>query len=199
MIEYVGEHLWAGQLGHTLAIVSLVGAVLGTLGYLLGTLNKADEWIRLGRIGFRLHSVAVVGIVVTLFTMLFNHWFEYDYVWKHSNLAMPMKYIFDSICGWLRIGRVVLAIGRFLGRRGRVGILRFKRKFQRPHQGKFLGALPEGFFPISTLARVLVCKRGRVIGEACSLRSRFFGRVHVFVTVPKPLMGPLSQRGSQSD
>ncbi|HRH70258.1 MAG TPA: cytochrome c biogenesis protein CcsA [Flavobacteriales bacterium] len=98
MIDYVGEHLWAGQLGHTLAIVSLVGAVLGTLGYFLGTTWKSVEWANLGRIGFRLHSVAVVGIVVTLFTMLFNHWFEYDYVWKHSNLAMPMKYI--ASCFW---------------------------------------------------------------------------------------------------
>jgi cytochrome c-type biogenesis protein CcmF len=47
---------------------------------------------------FRLHSVAVLGIVMTLFTMLFNHWFEYDYVWKHSNLQMPLKYI--ASCFW---------------------------------------------------------------------------------------------------
>ena len=72
MIEHVGEHLWAGQLGHTLAIVSLVGAVLGTLGYFLGTTWKSVEWADLGRIGFRLHSVAVLGIVITLFTMLFG-------------------------------------------------------------------------------------------------------------------------------
>ena len=98
MSDYVGEHLWAGQLGHTLAIVSLVGAVLGTLGYFLGTTWKSVEWAHLGRIGFRLHSVAVLGIVITLFTMLFNHWFEYDYGWKHSNLAMPMKYI--ASCFW---------------------------------------------------------------------------------------------------
>ena len=69
MIEYIGEHAWAGQLGHTLAIISLVGAILGTMGYYLGTVRNADEWIRLGRIGFRLHSVAVLGVVVTLFTM----------------------------------------------------------------------------------------------------------------------------------
>lgn len=98
MIEYIGEHAWAGQLGHTLTIISLVGAILGTLGYFLGTSRSSNEWTRLGRIGFRLHSVAVLGVVVTLFTMLFNHWFEYDYVWKHSNLQMPMKYI--ASCFW---------------------------------------------------------------------------------------------------
>ncbi len=98
MVEYIGEHLWAGQLGHALAIISLVGAGLGTLGFFLGTARNSIEWARLGRIGFRLHSVAVVGIVVTLFTMLFNHWFEYDYVWKHSNLQMPLKFI--ASCFW---------------------------------------------------------------------------------------------------
>lgn len=98
MVEYIGEHLWAGQLGHALAIVSLVGGLLGTLGFFLGTARHSGEWIRVGRIGFRLHSVAVLGIVVTLFTMLFNHWFEYDYVWKHSNLQMPLKFI--ASCFW---------------------------------------------------------------------------------------------------
>lgn len=98
MTEYIGEHIWAGQLGHALTVVSLVGAILATSGYFQATRTGLVEWTRLGRIGFRLHSVAVLGIVVTLFVMLFNHWFEYDYVWKHSNLAMPMKYI--ASCFW---------------------------------------------------------------------------------------------------
>lgn len=98
MTEYIGEHSWAGQLGHALTVISLVGALLAMSGYFHGTRTGQVEWTRLGRIGFRLHSVAVLGIVVTLFVMLFNHWFEYDYVWKHSNLAMPMKYI--ASCFW---------------------------------------------------------------------------------------------------
>ncbi|HNU56464.1 MAG TPA: cytochrome c biogenesis protein CcsA [Flavobacteriales bacterium] len=98
MTEYIGEHLWAGQLGHALTVISLVGALLATSGYFHGTRTGQVEWTRLGRLGFRVHSAAVLGIVVTLFIMLFNHWFEYDYVWKHSNLAMPMKYI--ASCFW---------------------------------------------------------------------------------------------------
>lgn len=98
MTDYIGEHLWAGQLGHALTVISLVGALLATAGYFMGTRTGSAEWTRTGRIGFRLHSAAVLGIVVTLFVMLFNHWFEYDYVWKHSNLAMPMKYI--ASCFW---------------------------------------------------------------------------------------------------
>lgn len=97
-IEYIGEHAWAGSLGHLLAIISLAGAMLATLSYFLGAQRKDAAWISLGRMGFRAHSLAVLGIVVTLFVMLFNHWFEYDYVWKHSNLQMPLKYI--ASCFW---------------------------------------------------------------------------------------------------
>jgi cytochrome c-type biogenesis protein CcmF len=98
MIEYIGEHAWAGQLGHSLTIISFVGAVLAALAYLIGTQRNDDGWKSLGRLAFRVHSVAVLGIVVVLFTMLFKHWFGYDYVWKHSNLQMPMKYI--ASCFW---------------------------------------------------------------------------------------------------
>lgn len=98
MINYVGEHIWAGTLGHILTTVSLVGAALAMVAYFFGALRNSAQWRSLGRLAFRIHSVAVLGIVVTLFTMLFNHWFEYDYVWKHSNLQMPLKYI--ASCFW---------------------------------------------------------------------------------------------------
>jgi len=97
-IDYIGEHTWAGTLGHVLTVVSLVGAALATVAFFLGASRNNVEWKTLGRLAFRLHSVAVLGIVVTLFTMLFNHWFEFDYVWKHSNLQMPLRYI--ASCFW---------------------------------------------------------------------------------------------------
>lgn len=97
-MDHIGEQAWAGQLGHVLTIASFVGALLAVVAYLLGAQRNDPAWTRLGRLGFRLHTVAVLGIVVVLFTMLFKHWFQYDYVWKHSNLQMPMKYI--ASCFW---------------------------------------------------------------------------------------------------
>ncbi|MEZ4761618.1 MAG: hypothetical protein R2810_17790, partial [Flavobacteriales bacterium] len=97
-IAYVGEHTWAGQLGHVLAILSLVGAFLALVAYGTSTRRGDGSWTRLARGGFRLHSVAVLGIIAVLFIMLLNHWFEYDYVWKHSNRTMPLRYIFS--CFW---------------------------------------------------------------------------------------------------
>ena len=97
-IGYIGEHTWAGQLGHLFTVVSFVGAILAVIAYFFSTNRGSVEWRNTGRIAFRMHTAAVLGIVVVLFIMLFNHWFEYDYVWKHSNTAMPMKYILS--CFW---------------------------------------------------------------------------------------------------
>jgi len=98
MTNYIGEHTWAGILGHTLTSISFVMALLAAVAYVLAVQRKNDDWASLGRLAFRVHSTAVIGVVAILFVMLFNHWFEYDYVWKHSNLQMPMEYI--ASCFW---------------------------------------------------------------------------------------------------
>jgi cytochrome c-type biogenesis protein CcmF len=97
-INYIGEHAWAGQLGHILTIFSFAGALLALVAYALHTRSNDLGWRSVGRTAFRIHSLAVVGIVATLFIMLFKHWFEYDYVWKHSNTEMPLRYI--ASCFW---------------------------------------------------------------------------------------------------
>ncbi|MFT3885770.1 MAG: cytochrome c biogenesis protein CcsA [Flavobacteriales bacterium] len=97
-VTYLGEHTWAGQLGHWLVLLAFGGSLLSLAGYFLYTRSNDDGWRTVGRIGFRTHSVGVAGIVVLLFIMLFNHWFEFDYVWKHSNRGMPLRYI--ASCFW---------------------------------------------------------------------------------------------------
>ncbi len=98
MIEYIGEHTLAGRLGSTLVIISLASAFLAAIAYLVGHYTANDAHRKLGRIAFRVHSVALFGVALTLFYMLFNKYFEYDYVWKHANRDMPLRYIFS--CFW---------------------------------------------------------------------------------------------------
>ncbi len=98
MSAYIGEHTWAGQLGHILTSASFVAALLALVSYLLADRQGDEHWKRLGRLAFHGHSLAVLGIIATLFLMLFNHWFEFDYVWKHSNRAMSMEFI--ASCFW---------------------------------------------------------------------------------------------------
>ncbi|HRN38420.1 MAG TPA: hypothetical protein PLL18_16055, partial [Flavobacteriales bacterium] len=97
-IHYVGEHAWAGQLGHFFTLLAFTGALLALVAYVLHTHTNDPGWRKVGRIGFTVQSISIVGIVATLFTMLLNHWFEFDYVWKHSNTEMPLRYI--ASCFW---------------------------------------------------------------------------------------------------
>ncbi len=99
-MQYVGEHLWAGELGNIFVILAFVSALGASVSYFLASkdFHLNDSWKRLARIFFRLHSFSVLGIVVVLFIMLFNHYFEFHYVWQHSNKAMDMQYI--ASCFW---------------------------------------------------------------------------------------------------
>lgn len=99
-IQYIGERLIPGQVGNLFVLLAFVSAILSCISYLFASKDsdKAVSWKKIARISFRIHSLAVLGIVFTLFYMLLNHLFEYEYVWHHSNKSMPMRYIFS--CFW---------------------------------------------------------------------------------------------------
>lgn len=92
-----------GQLGHFFVILAFVAAVVATIGYFFAARNENNQpvsaaWHRLGRGAFYTHAAAILGIVITLFLMIFNHHFEYQYVWQHSSMDLPVKYILS--CFW---------------------------------------------------------------------------------------------------
>ncbi len=95
-INQFGERVWAGQTGHFFIVLSFVSAVLSCLAFTLS--KQSGEYLKLARFSYHLHAVSVVGIAATLFYMLFNHFFEYQYVYQHSNSEMNMKYILS--CFW---------------------------------------------------------------------------------------------------
>jgi cytochrome c-type biogenesis protein CcmF len=97
-MAYPGEHLVIGQLGNTFTILAFAFSFLSMAAYFLADLKKDDQYLRIGRTAYLAHSISVIGMVATLFAMIFNQYFEYHYVWQHSNTEMPMKYIFS--CFW---------------------------------------------------------------------------------------------------
>jgi len=99
-MEYIGEHLVIGKVGNVFVILSFVFALLSSLSYFYASRDNAEaiSWKKIARWSFRIHGLAVIGIVITLFIMLYNHYFEYEYVWHHSNKEMPMRYILS--CFW---------------------------------------------------------------------------------------------------
>ena len=98
-MEYIGEHLWVGQLGNSFVFLSFIAAIVSTISYYFYSKeSEISEWRKFARISFGVHTFSVIGIAATLFYMLFNHMYEYSYVWQHSNNSMPMQYIMS--CFW---------------------------------------------------------------------------------------------------
>ncbi len=98
MIEYVGENLLAGQLGNFLIFLSFVASLLSVAFYYnTSELSlEVNSWKKWGRFFFRLHSAAMAGLIGILFYLIYNHAFEYYYIWRHSSSDMPMNYIISS-------------------------------------------------------------------------------------------------------
>ncbi|MFN3528974.1 MAG: heme lyase CcmF/NrfE family subunit [Bacteroidia bacterium] len=99
MISYNGENLWAGQLGHAAVLLSFVASVIALISYSFATIGKKDEinsWRKMGRTAFWLHGLGVLGIIVMLFFIIYNHLYEYHYAWSHASRELPVKYIISA-------------------------------------------------------------------------------------------------------
>jgi cytochrome c-type biogenesis protein CcmF len=101
-MNYTGEHLFPGQVGHFLAILSLVASIVAAISFYrsfkLQNLAEREQWKQLGRIAFGLQSVAVLGMFVTLYYIISNHLFEYKYAWQHSSRSLQVEYLLS--CFW---------------------------------------------------------------------------------------------------
>ena len=101
-INYIGESLIYGQLGNFLIYLSLAAALLAAIAYYFGTkenqltAGEGFSWHRMGRISFFVHAGSTLGVIGLIYFLIYNHKFEYHYVWQHSSYTMPMKYIFAS-------------------------------------------------------------------------------------------------------
>tara|TARA_B100001939_G_scaffold259578_1_gene226616 strand:- start:7302 stop:9710 length:2409 start_codon:yes stop_codon:yes gene_type:complete len=91
-MNYIGEHFWAAELGRGLTAFSFVFALLSTFAYY----SRGDGWKTLGRLAFRVHAITLFGLIGTLFFIMAKHYFEFDYVWKHTSLDLPPRYLFSA-------------------------------------------------------------------------------------------------------
>ncbi|NGM60315.1 cytochrome c biogenesis protein CcsA [Sphingobacterium sp. SGG-5] len=96
-VNYVGEHLLPGKIGQFFVILSFAAALLSLISYFFAAHKPAEKgWKTLGRIGFALNALSIVSIGSILFYLIYNHYFEYHYVWAHSDRALPTHYIISS-------------------------------------------------------------------------------------------------------
>jgi len=100
-MDYIGEQLMPGKIGHLLIIVSFVASLVAAFAY-FQSFKAADEtdrqsWRRLGRFAFLADAVSVIGVFFILYYLISNHRYEYQYVYKNSGNDLEPKYIFSAI------------------------------------------------------------------------------------------------------
>ncbi|AHM61762.1 cytochrome c-type biogenesis protein [Flammeovirgaceae bacterium 311] len=94
-------HEWIGQTGHFFVVIAFVAALWATWNYYWASRKDTVDpagWLKLGRISFGIHSLALFGVVASLFFIIYNHYFEYHYAWSHSSRSLPVHYMIS--CFW---------------------------------------------------------------------------------------------------
>ncbi|MBK6265924.1 cytochrome c biogenesis protein CcsA [Marivirga sp. S37H4] len=93
-------HSTIGDFGHLFVIISFVASLISIFNFYKAetsqALDQKKSWLQNGRTSFIVHGIAVFGIVITLFTIIYNHYFEYFYAWSHSSTDLPTEYIISS-------------------------------------------------------------------------------------------------------
>jgi cytochrome c-type biogenesis protein CcmF len=100
-MEYTGEHLLPGQLGHFFVVLSLVASLVATFAYFKSVstehIGGSQSWKKLARFAFITEVISVFAIFSLLIYIIHNHLFEYRYAWQHSSRSLEFKYLLASL------------------------------------------------------------------------------------------------------
>jgi cytochrome c-type biogenesis protein CcmF len=100
-MEYSGELLWPGQLGHFFVVLSLVASLVATFAYFqsvrIANIADSHSWKKLARSAFIIEVISVFAIFALLIFIIHNHRFEYKYAWQHSSRSLEFKYLLASL------------------------------------------------------------------------------------------------------
>ncbi|HLK30605.1 MAG TPA: cytochrome c biogenesis protein CcsA [Puia sp.] len=100
-MDYFGEHLLPGKIGHFFVTLSFAASFVATIAYYksASAKNIEDEngWKKLARTAFALDCFSVFSIFATILYIISNHYFEYNYAWEHSSKTLPTQYLLACI------------------------------------------------------------------------------------------------------
>lgn len=102
MIKYTDEHLLIGQIGIFFTLLAFAAALVAFYAYyrttkLTDTLLEGP-WKLLSRGAFIVNAISVLALFVTLYLIIYNHYFEYKYAHQHSKRSLDVQYLLS--CFW---------------------------------------------------------------------------------------------------
>ncbi|MEM6262949.1 MAG: cytochrome c biogenesis protein CcsA [Bacteroidota bacterium] len=89
---------FAGEMFVALAFAAALVAMVSFVFAEKETGTEAKKWERLGLGAFGAHIFSILGVIVTLFLLIYHHRYEYHYVWSHSSNELPVYYMIS--CFW---------------------------------------------------------------------------------------------------
>ncbi len=100
-MDYIGEHLLPGQVGHFLVVLSLVASLVAAIAYFKSSVAKlpddAVSWKRIARIAFIADAFAVFAVFGVILFIIVQHYFEYYYAYNHSDRSLSPRFLLSSI------------------------------------------------------------------------------------------------------
>ncbi len=152
-MEYIGEHLFAGQLGRFLASLAFASAIVAAIAYFIFLKNSESSYKKVARAAFGIHAGSVFGIIGTLFYMMLNFHFEYSYVWEHTSRDLPLRYMFSafwegqegSFLLWMFWHSVLGLVLMFTAKRWESGVMGVFAVVQAFLASMILGVFPFGW------------------------------------------------------
>ena len=91
-MTFDGEWIIAAWAGRTLVALAFTSAVVSGISYFKG-------WKELGRKAFYTHVASTFSVIALIFALFFAHSYEFQYIWKHLNNEMPMRFVLSAFWG----------------------------------------------------------------------------------------------------
>jgi len=100
-MEFEGEHLWIGKLGHLFIVLAFVASILSTIAYFIAArktdILEKNSWLKFSRIVFLTQLFSLLAVFVIIYSICANHYFEYMYAYKHASKELEPKYLLACI------------------------------------------------------------------------------------------------------
>ena len=100
-MQFEGEHLLPGQIGHFFVLLAFIASIISTIAYFTASkkigLVQKRSWLNFARLAFITQLISAIIIFVTIFYICANHYFEYMYAYKHASKELEPKYLLACI------------------------------------------------------------------------------------------------------
>ncbi|MFW5792937.1 MAG: cytochrome c biogenesis protein CcsA [Bacteroidota bacterium] len=95
-MQYIGEHLLPGYIGKLMIILAFITALFSAIFYLKAANQDktlSGKWLKKADILFYIHTASVFFAGFILLYLLLNRYYEYKYVWIHTENILSYEYL----------------------------------------------------------------------------------------------------------